>query len=184
MLRLFQDNFIFGEATLSHFVSVTTSTTQQLHFRSSCFFRKAAFFFIFRTVNFSQQLFYQNSFFFRAKVLQSSHFLRIRSFSWQLLFRKAIFSRGTVKAGTSSQYQPFQESLILEKANFSEKQYSTLPTFSGELPFQSRHFFKIRYLLQQLSFQKSYFFAKYFFRRLTISQLRYFPQLHFSFVRY
>ena len=143
MLQLFQDNFIFAEATSSYFFRVTTST-QQLLFRSSYFFRAAAFFSFFRTVTFSQQLFFQNSFFFRATVLQSSHFLRIRSPLWQLLFGTAVFSLFKIKiskkscffkAGTSAQYQLFQKSYILEKANFSEKQYSALPTFSGELLF-------------------------------------------------
>ena len=90
MLRLFQGNFIFGEATSSHFFRVTTST-QQLLFRSSYFFRTAAFFSIFRAVTFSQQLFFRNSFFFRAKLLQISQFLRIGSSLWQLLFGTAIF---------------------------------------------------------------------------------------------
>ena len=78
VLALFQDNFISGEATSSHFFRVTTST-QQLYFRSSYFLRAAAFFSFIRTVTLSQQLFFQNSFFFRAEILQSSHFLRIRS---------------------------------------------------------------------------------------------------------
>ena len=84
MLQLFQDNFILVEAT-SHFFRVTTST-QQLLFRGSYFFRTAAFFPFFRTVTFSQELFFQKSFFFGAKILQSSHFLRIKSFLRQLLF--------------------------------------------------------------------------------------------------
>ena len=79
MLPLFQDNFILGEATSSHFFRVTTST-QQLLFRDSYFFRTAAFFPFFRTVTFSEELFFQNSFFFEAKLLQSRYFLRIRSF--------------------------------------------------------------------------------------------------------
>ena len=138
MLRLFQGNSIFGEATSLHFFRVTTST-QQLHFWSSYFFRAAAFFSFFRTVTFSYQLFFQNSFFFRATILQSSHFLRIRSPLWQLLFGTAVFSLFRIKiskkellfqSSYSTQYQK-----ILEKANFSEKQYSALPTFSGELLF-------------------------------------------------
>ena len=118
MLRLFQGNSIFGEATSLHFFRVTTST-QQLHFRSSYFFRAAAFFSFFRTVTFSYQLFFQNSFFFRATILQSSHFLRIRSPLWQLLFVTAVFSEFRIKiskksyffkTGNSAQYQLFQKS--------------------------------------------------------------------------
>ena len=91
----FQDNFILVEATSSHFFRVTTST-QQLLFRGSYFFRTAAVFSFFRTVTFSQELFFQNSFFFGAKILQSSHFLRIGSSLRQLLFGTAIFFGGTV----------------------------------------------------------------------------------------
>ena len=92
MLPLFQDNFILVEATSSRFFRVTTST-QQLLFRGSYFFRTAAVFSFFRTVTFSQELFFQNSFFFGAKILQSSHFLRIGSSLRQLLFGTAIFFR-------------------------------------------------------------------------------------------
>ena len=42
-----------------------------------------------------------------------------------------------------------------------------IPTFSEELPFQSDYLFKRRYLLLELTFQKSYFFTTYFFRRVT-----------------
>ena len=140
MLRLFKNTFIFGEATSSHFLRVTTST-QQLNFRSRYFFRAAAFFSFFRTATFSQQLFFQNSFFFRANI----HFLRIRTSLSQLLFGTAVFSPFSLKiskknyffkAGTSAQYQLFQKSYILEKA-----------TFSGEPPFSSGCFLKIRHLL-------------------------------------
>ena len=36
---------------------------------------------------------------------------------------------------------------VKRKANFSENQYPSLPTFSGELPFESGHFFKRLYIL-------------------------------------
>ena len=65
-------------------------------FSGKLFFITAAFFSFFRTVTFSQELFFQNSFFFGAKLLQSSHFLRIGSSLRQLLFGTAIFSGGTV----------------------------------------------------------------------------------------
>ena len=95
MLPLFQENFILGEATSSHFFRVSTAT-QQLLFRGSYFFITAAFFFFFRTVNFSQELFFQNSFFFGAKLLQSSHFLRIGRSLRQLLFGTVVFFGETV----------------------------------------------------------------------------------------
>ena len=92
MLPLFQDNFILGEATSSHFFRETTSI-QQLLFWSSYFFRTAAFFSFLRTVTFSQELVFQNSFFFRAKLLQNSH---LGSPLRQLFFGAAIFFGGTV----------------------------------------------------------------------------------------
>ena len=57
--------------------------------------------------------------------------------SYFSLFRVKITKKELFfqKAGTSAQYQLFQKSFILEKANFSEKQYSALSTFSGGLPF-------------------------------------------------
>ena len=69
----------------SDYLDTTVTFSEQL------FFRAAAFFSFFRTVTFSYQLFFQNSFFFRAIILQSSHFLRIRSPLWQLLFGTAVF---------------------------------------------------------------------------------------------
>lgn len=36
----------------------------------------------------------------------------------------------------------FQKKKFLETTNFSEKQYSTEPTLSGELLFQNDYFFK------------------------------------------
>ena len=76
MLRIFQNSFIFGEATYSHFFWVTNST-QQLLFQSSCFFWGAPFS---EQSLFSKQLSFQNSYFSRAKLLPSRHFLRRKSF--------------------------------------------------------------------------------------------------------
>ena len=142
MLPLFQDNFILGESTSTHFFRVTTSTQQSL-FRESYFFRTAAFFSFFRTVTFSQELFFQNSFFFGVKLLQSRHFLRIRSslrqiYSEQLLYPEELFrikiSKDRIKvskAGTSAQYQLFQKSYFFRKGIFR----SIYLLFSGKLPF-------------------------------------------------
>ena len=74
-------------------------------------------------VTFSEKLFLQN------KLLQSSHFLRIGSPLWQLLYGTDIFQDELFrimiskksyffKAGTFAQYQIFQKSYILEKANY------------------------------------------------------------------
>ena len=120
MLPLFQDSFILGEATSSHFFRVTTSTQQSL-FRSSYFFRTAAFFSFFRTVTFSQELFSQKSFFFRAKLLQSSHFFRIGSSLQQLLFVTAIFLEELFRIKISKKELLFQSRYFCTASTFSEK---------------------------------------------------------------
>ena len=88
MLQLFQNSFIYGEATSSHFFRVTTST-QQLLFRSSYFFIAAAFwgapfseqsllskqFFFFRIATFSEINLQRVGTFWEKEVLQSSYFL-------------------------------------------------------------------------------------------------------------
>ena len=116
MLPLFQDNFILGEATSSHFFRVTTST-QQLLFRGSYFFRTAAVFSFFRTVTFSQELFFQNSFFFGAKILQSSHFLKTGSSLWQLFFGTEELFRIKI----SKKELLFQSRYFCTASTFSEK---------------------------------------------------------------
>ena len=160
-----------------------TTSTQQLHFRSNYFFRAAVFFLLFqnshffRAVIFLEQLLFQSENSTEQPLLENKKFFKAVTSrnSYFSLFRLKISKKSYFfKAGTHAQYQLFQKSYILEKPNFSEKQYSLLPTFSGELPFQSGYFFKSRYLLQQLLFQKSYIFITYFFRRVTISQLRFF----------
>ena len=155
MLRLFQNSFIFGEATYSHFFRVTT-LTQQLLFRSMYFFRAAAFLrsslFLEQSL-FSKQLSFQSSYFSRAKHLPSGHFLRIESSLWQLLFRTAtILAVVLFKIKISTEellFYPqksskqillhrinfFRKATFWKIANFSEKQNCALPTFSGKLPF-------------------------------------------------
>ena len=122
MLPLFQDNFILVEATSSLFFRVTTST-QQLLFWGSYFFRIAAVFSFFRTVTFSQELFFQNSFFFGAKILQSSHFLRIGGSLQQLLFGTAIFSEELFRIKISKKELLFQSRYFCTASTFSEKLY-------------------------------------------------------------
>ena len=121
-------------------------------------------------------------------MLQSSHFLRIGSSLRQLLFGTAIFfSEELFKIMLYKKELLFQSRCFCTASTFSEKlrfgrnrffrkSISALPTFSGELSSQRNYFFKICYLLQQLSFRKSYFFTTDFFRRVTISQLRFFPK--------
>ena len=73
----------------------------------------------FTTVTYSQQLFFQNSFFFRVTILQSSHFLRIRSPLWQLLFGTTVFSLFRIKI--SKKELLFQSRYFCTVSTFSEK---------------------------------------------------------------
>ena len=118
-------------------------------FQSS--FGEATSSYFFRVTYSTQQLLSWSSYFFRAAAFLRSSF-----------FRTIIF----FEADTSAQHACFQKSYISEKANFSEKQYSALPTFSGKLRFWSSYFFKRGYLLWQLSFQKSYFLRHTFSEQL------------------
>ena len=146
MLPLFQDNIILVEATSSHFFRVTT-LTQQFLSRSSYFFRKAAFFFLFQNshffagVIFSEYLFFLEQKFYRAATSWEQEDLYGTYFSERQFFLQELFRIKISKKELLSQSRyfctasTFQKSYILEKADFSEKQYSALPTFSGELLF-------------------------------------------------
>ena len=62
-----------------------------------------------------------------------SYFFEAGTSAQQQLFRsKYFFSKGTF-----SKEVLFHNSYFMQKANFSEKQYSALPTLSGEPLFQS-----------------------------------------------
>ena len=95
---------------------------------------------------FSKQLFFLKSYIFRSKLLPSSHFLRIGSCLGQLLFRTATFLLEELfRTKSSKEELPFRgryfctTSTFFRKAtfwkNFSEKQYSSLPTFLEWLLF-------------------------------------------------
>ena len=150
MLPLFQENFILGETTSSHFFEITTST-QQLLFRDSSFFRTTIF------SPFSEQSLFRRSFWIKISkkelIFQSRYFCTLSTFSEKIDFSKE---------------------LIFQKSNVP--QYK--PPFFGELLFQSGQFFKRRYLLQQLPFQKSYFFLlfqnSHFFAEVIFSEQLFF----------
>ena len=125
----------------------------QLYFRRSYFFTLLHSNFFGTTVTFLEHLYLQNSRFL-GELLQnnqlSSQFLRIRSSLRQLFFGTATFFADEmfrIKISipellfrnryfcTASTFLKKKKSYILKKADFSEKQYSALPTFSGELTF-------------------------------------------------
>ena len=135
MLPLFQDNFILGEATSSHFFRVTTST-QQLLFRCSYFFRTAAF------SPFSEQSLFRRSYFFR-----------IASFS----------ERNFYRAATSWEQEVLYGSYFSEQLFFSEELF-WIKISKKELLFQSRYFCTASTFSEKLHFGKNWFFRKAIFR--------------------
>ena len=124
----------------SNCFDTTVTFSEMLFLQSICFFLRGSFLRTFR-------IFFQNSYFFRAKLLPSSHFLRMGSSLGQLLFRAAtLLAKELFKIKISTEelvfwkvllhrIKFFRRALFWRKTSFSEKQYSTLPTFSGELPF-------------------------------------------------
>ena len=140
-LKLLQSKYF--DTTIRYFSEGTISSEQLLFLRNSSF----------RTVASSQQLYFQNSYFFRATVLQRRHFQRSTSLGQLLFVGATVLERGWFRIQTftdkllfRSRYfcaaSSFHEDLLFGKKNFSEEQYSTLPTFSGGLLFQSDYVFK------------------------------------------
>ena len=175
----FWKSYFFALRHSSYFFGAAISLEQMLFF-----FQKNQFFI---AVVFSKQLLLQGETYTEQPLLENRKFFRAvrpfwcRNFSKYIYLQKSYF----LEAGSSAHHQLFQKSHILEKATFSEKHYSALPTFSGELPFHRGDFSKTRYLPQKLHFQKSYFLITYVFKRVTISLfLSYtsFPLPHFLFI--
>ena len=131
MLRLFQDSFIIGEATSSHFFRVTTST-QQLLFGSSYFFRAAAFFeeLLFQKSHlFAAVIFFQNNYFFRVKLLSSSHFLRMGNPLGLLFFGTATFlAKDLFTIKISIEELLFRRGYFCTESIFSEEQHENRKT--------------------------------------------------------
>ena len=190
MLPFFQGNFILVEATSSRFFRVTTSA-QQLLFRGSYIFRTASFFSFFITVTFLQELFFQNSFFFGAKILQSSHFLRIGGSLQQSLFGTAMFSEKLFRIKISKKellfqsryfctgYQPFQKSHALEKTDFSENQFPHYVLFLESCLFRATTFSKDAIFYSSYFFRRAAFLQHTFLEELLFHSYDSFPQSYF-----
>ena len=118
--RLFQDSFIFGEASPSNFFRVTVSIQQSL-FWSSYFFSVAAFLkgSVFERFISSNQLFFAAYLIFRSETSTKQSSLENRKFLRQLLFGTVTILRrnyleygylqksSLVEAGTTTQDQLF-----------------------------------------------------------------------------
>ena len=94
------------------------------------------------------------------------------------MYRRVTFSKQVLLHSINFfRTATFWEKQILQKCNILhylvclESHFYRAATFSKDLTFHSCFLF-----------QTSYFFRTYFYRRDTISQLYFFPQLHFLFI--
>ena len=183
MLRLFQDSFIYGEATSSHRFREITST-QQLLFRSSCFFGASDFFW---RDPFSGQSILHSSCFFRIAIFSewnvspSSHHLRIESSLGQLLFGTAAFLAKEL----------FRKKISTEELVFRSRYFCTASTISEELHFVKKRIFQKSniphyplflesYLFRAATFSKDVtFYSSYFLRGATYLQHNFLEELLF-----
>ena len=106
-------------------------------------------------------------------------------------FRKNYFSLFRIKisknsnffeAGTSAQYQHFQKSYMLEKANFSEKQYSALHYFFWTAAFLERLLFQKTILFIAAAFSELLFYNIPFQRSYYFPAILSFHKLQFLFI--
>ena len=147
ILRHFQDIFIFGETISSHFFRVITSTQQllfleELFLQSSCFFWGAPF---------SEQslipCLFHSSYFFRAKLLPSSHFLRIRR-----SLRHFLFGTATFLAEELFRIKIYTEELLLRSRYFFCTHIGKRELF--KTIFRITYFWRATFL-ERLLFQKT-----------------------------
>ena len=92
MLPLFQDNFILVEPTSSHFFQATTST-QQLLFRDSYFFRTAVVSLLFQNSHFFAGITFSEQLLFQSKNSTEQPFLENKKFFTAVTFRNGFFFR-------------------------------------------------------------------------------------------
>ena len=136
----------------------------------------------FRTITSSQQLFFQNSYFFRAKLLRSSHYLRIRRSLGQFLFGTATFlEEELLRMKMSVEDLLFQSRFFCTESqvfllHFGKRRIFQKSNIPHYLFFLERHlfraaiaekvyFFKRCYLLQQLPFFRSAIFYDMLFQK-------------------
>ena len=156
MLPLFSGQLHFGTSYfftlfLSTYFDTTVTFSGYLFLQNSCCF---VLFHLFRTVTFSQDLFFQNSFFFGAKILQSSHFLRIQSSLQQLLFGTA-FSEELFRIKISKKRATFSKQVLLHSINLFRKAILWKKLIFQKINFRITYFFWRAVFLEQLLFQKT-----------------------------
>ena len=192
----FSGQLYFWRSYSSHFFRVTTST-QQLLFWSSYFFRASDFWrsSIFRTVTSLQQLFFQNSYLLRAKLLPSNHQLRTASSLGQLIVGRATFLvEGLLRIKISTEELLFRSRYFCTTSTFSEKlHFGKKPFFyENNIPyyplFLESYFFRVATFSKDVIFHSSYLFRIATFHNILLQKSYYFaatlsfPQLHFLFI--
>ena len=185
----FQDSFVFGETSSSHFFRVATST-QQLLFRGSYFFRAANFFaqllfqnsrffaavIFFRIATFSERNFCRTASSCEQLVLQGSYFVgTAASLMKELVQNKDIYRTAFLKQVLLQNRYFFNKGTFFKRCTSSHRDISfwratfsewVKPNFSQQVLFRRATF-------QNILFQKRYYFTFLFpfFSLLPIYQL-------------
>ena len=163
---------LFWQKLLLHAFSKYFDTT--VIFSGQLFLHKSCCFLLFQNRHFFGGVIFTEQLIFGAKILQSSHFLRIGGSLQQLFFRKNCVGQRYLKkgyffkAGTSGKHQPFQKSYILEKTDFSENQFPHYLLFLESCLFRATTFSK-----------DATFYSSYLFRRATFLQHTFSEELLF-----
>ena len=174
-----------------------------------CFRRR----YFFTTVTFSEhllffgELLFQNSQFllgvifseqplFEREPSTDQHHLRIGSSLGQFLFgTAALLAMELLRMKISTELllskqvllhtiSYFRRATFWKRANFSEKQYSALPIFSGQLLFRAATFLKDVVFYGSCFFRRVTFLPHTFLEELKFHSCASFPQLHFLFISY
>ena len=151
----------------SNYFDTTVTSSEQLSLQSNCFFedlrfRKSHFlaavifseYLISRNETATGEPIFENRKFFRADTFWNSHFFGGGITQNKDLYRSAHFLKRVLLHSISF----FRRATSSKKLIFQRRNVPHFLHFSGGLPFQSCHFFKIHYLLQQLPFQKNFYF--------------------------
>ena len=132
----------------NNYFNATVNFSEQVFLQSSCFFEELLFQYCYlcTAVNFSE------SHFFRAKLLLSSHFLRIEGSLGQLLFGAGTFlAEDFFRIKISTECHPFEAgcttSTFSEEHNFGKSNIPHYLPFLESFLFGAATFFKRRYLL-------------------------------------
>ena len=174
---LFLEKHFFTRLQNNYF-NATVNFSEQVFLQSSCFFEELLFQYCYlcTAVNFSE------SHFFRAKLLLSSHFLRIEGSLGQLLFGAGTFlAEDFFRIKISTECHPFEAgcttSTFSEEHNFGKSKLFRKAIFHITSLFWRASYLERLLFSKDATFCSSYlfrraiFFTAYFFRKITIWQL-------------